>query len=338
MIPEEQLQEIRDYLEKAENPLFFFDDDPDGLASYLVLKKKYDKGHGICVKASPHEESIYTRKREEYHPDLVIILDRAIISQELINSMHVPLIWLDHHEPLDRKGVHYYNPLLHKPKDNNPTSYWTYKVVNDFEWIAMVGMISDWYVPNFASSFKYKELFDNQTTPGEILFESRFGMLAKVFHFMLKSTTSEVNEAIVTLAKIEDPYEILNQSTPKGKFIYKKYEKINKIYEELLQQALQEVGKEDIFLFICPPAKISLSRVLSTELGYRIKKKLVIVARESEGCYKISLRSKVIKVLPLLKKALLGINGYGGGHEYACGANVKKEDFNTFLNNLKNEM
>ena len=39
MLTDAQIQEIRGFLEKAENPLFLFDDDPDGLTSYLLLKK-----------------------------------------------------------------------------------------------------------------------------------------------------------------------------------------------------------------------------------------------------------------------------------------------------------
>ncbi len=39
-----------------------------------------------------------------------------------------------------------------------------------------------------------------------------------------------------------------------------------------------------------------------------------------------------------LEKALAGVEGYGGGHEQACGAVVKKEDFEQFISNLKDEL
>ena len=41
MLSTEQINEIRKALEEATNPLFFFDDDQDGIASYLLLKRKY---------------------------------------------------------------------------------------------------------------------------------------------------------------------------------------------------------------------------------------------------------------------------------------------------------
>ena len=51
---------------------------------------------------------------------------------------------------------------------------------------------------------------------------------------------------------------------------------------------------------------------------------------------KCSIRGK--DVLTLLQKSLVGINGSGGGHPDACGAVIKEEDWERFLENLKEEM
>ena len=40
-------KEIRDLVQSSENPLFFFDDDEDGLCSFLLLWKHIKKGKGI---------------------------------------------------------------------------------------------------------------------------------------------------------------------------------------------------------------------------------------------------------------------------------------------------
>ena len=37
MLTKKQIEEIRTFAEKAENPLFFYDDDPDGLCSFLIF-------------------------------------------------------------------------------------------------------------------------------------------------------------------------------------------------------------------------------------------------------------------------------------------------------------
>jgi len=44
------------------------------------------------------------------------------------------------------------------------------------------------------------------------------------------------------------------------------------------------------------------------------------------------------KLLEGLTRALIGIEGYGGGHEHACGAAIKKHDFKRFVENLRREL
>ncbi len=50
---------------------------------------------------------------------------------------------------------------------------------------------------------------------------------------------------------------------------------------------------------------------------------------------RFSLRSTKTIINKILPKALNGLDGYGGGHEHACGGSVKKKDFTTFISNLK---
>ena len=47
MITESELQEIRKMFTEAKRPLFIFDDDQDGLCSFLLLWKWQQKGKGI---------------------------------------------------------------------------------------------------------------------------------------------------------------------------------------------------------------------------------------------------------------------------------------------------
>jgi len=66
--------------------------------------------------------------------------------------------------------------------------------------------------------------------------------------------------------------------------------------------------------------------------------KIVIVGREKSGEVRLSLRSMKKVLPPIIEKALVGVEGYGGGHEYACGANVKKEDFKRFIENIREQI
>ena len=338
MLTDQQIQEIREHLEKSKNPLFFFDDDPDGLVAFLLLKKKVKRGKGGCVKASPMSESIYLTKIRENKPDRVFILDRPVLNQELIDKIKVPIVWIDHHTPLQRENVNYFNPMKGDKPDNRPTSYWCYRVVLENLWVALIGIIGDWYVPEFMDKFEYKELIEGADNPPDILFKSRFGILVKVYSFVLKGQTSDVKKSIKILSEIESPYEILDQTTERGKFIWKRFEKINKEYENLLNKAFEIPVEDSLYLFKYPSTKMSFTGALANELLCKVDAKLIIIAREKGEDVRLSLRSSKVKVLPMLRKALEGIDGYGGGHEYACGSSVKRHDFERFIDNLKNEL
>jgi len=339
MISNKEIMEIRKFLKKSVNPLFFFDDDPDGLTSYLLLKKKYKKGKGVCIKGSHANESIFLRKVEEHNPDLMVILDRPPFSKDLIDSIHVPIIFIDHHEPVKRKGIHYYNPMLKGKKDNRPTSYWAWKIVNENAWLAVVGIIGDWHVPdkNVLKDFKFKDMIKGGNSPQELIYDTPYGKLVKIFSFALKGSTTSTKECINAMLKIKSPLEILGQKSNAGKLIYEKFQKHNKEYEELLNEALSCKEKGDVFVFTYAEKRNSYTSDLSNELLYKIKNDVLILGRVKGGKVKMSLRSKKKSILPVLKKALLQIEGYGGGHAKACGASVKVKDFTKFVNIIKKE-
>lgn len=338
MLATEQLQQIRQTLEQAKNPLFFFDDDTDGLVSFLLLCRKYKKGHGVPVKAPQTEENLYLRKIQEYDPDLVVVLDRPVLPQTLLDQIHVPVVWIDHHEPLARQGVQYYNPMVLTKGDNRPTSYWCYQVVRQDLWIALVGIISDWYVPEFVEEFEGKELLGGAKTPEDILFETDFGRLIKVFNFVLKGRMSDVKKHIAALMSMESHREILQQTTARGKFVYRHFEKINEAYEKILQQALKGKGKDGVFVFTYPSMQHSFTGTISNELLHRRKEKVLIIAREKEGEVRVSIRGKNTVILPFVKKALEETGGSGGGHAMACGASMKKEKFPLFVEAMREQV
>ncbi len=339
MFTEKELQEIRDFMKKAENPLIMFDDDPDGLCSYLLMKPHLTNSKGVVIKSSPKLDIAYLRKIEEYHPDYTFVLDKPLISQEFIDKAKTKIIWIDHHPPVSRQNIYYYNPLL-KNKTTPPASYLCYKITKENLWIAMIGSIADWYIPKEFEEFskEYKDLFDNKTDIEDILFETEFGKLIKIFSFILKGKMDEVKDSINSISKIKSPYEILNQSSPAGKYLYKRYERINKKYEALLEKALDQKQEGKIFIFIYPSTAMSFTADLGNELMHLFPDKIIIVGREKSGNIKMSLRSKEIDLPLLIQKALHDIEGYGGGHKNAAGGSVKNRDFHRFIENIKKEL
>ena len=346
MLGKKEVSQLREELRLCKRPMFFFHDDPDGLASFILLYKFVGEGKGLPVKAVPRiTKEIYARKVEEYGADKVFILDIAAVDQDFIDAVKVPVIWLDHHAPLVREHVLYFNPRLTK-KVNIPVAYLCWQVVCEERphdmWAALVGCIGDWYLPEFTQIFSktHLDLLPLHTrSVGEALFESQLGTLVKVFSFNLKGAMSEVIKSIKIFTRIESPYEILGKQTARGKFVYKKFEKVNVVYQKLLSSALKQKAKDRLFVFTYQEDKLSLTKDLANELLYILKDKVVILGREKADEVRCSLRAPAkIRLLKALEKALVGIEGYGGGHEQACGAAIKKHDFKQFLKNLEKEL
>lgn len=342
MITEHQILEE---LQTCKKPLFFFHDDADGLCSFLLLYRLSNEGKGIVVKASDGVNETFVHKVEEYNPDKIFITDLAIVSPEFLRRVKVPVIWIDHHplsEDLEYDKAKFYNPRLKDPALNIPATKLCYDIVKQDLWIAGIGVIGDWVlIPEFMDELRKnhpKLLSEEIKNPGDALFSSEFGKLAKIFTFILQGKTSDINKCVKVLTRIKTPEEILEQTTPQGKFIYKKYEKMAKPYEELLARAIKHATK-DKFLVFSYTLDISFTGELANELLYKYPDKIIIISREKSGWMRCSLRSpKDINVSKLLQLSLAGIEGKGGGHEHACGASVKKEQWQTFLENMKENL
>ncbi len=339
MLTRKEVKTIQNELINCKRPMYLFHDDPDGLASFLLLYRLKKEGKGITIKSKPKITMQFVKNVEGYDADKVFVLDIAEMEQEFADALKIPIIWIDHHPVQEIEGVKYFNPQ--KRKVNVPVSSLCWQVVQKERpedlWIAGIGVISDWYMPTFGPILKDSGLINNLDVK-DALFNSQIGTLVKVFSFNLKGTTSEVNKALKILTRIGSPYEILNKETSQGKFLWKKYEKVKKIYDALLKESLKNKNKSAIHLFVYQDDKLSLTKDIANELLYKLKK-VIIIGREKDDELRCSIRApENINVQKALEKALVGIEGYGGGHKHACGAAIKKQDFKQFIENLKKEL
>ena len=335
-----QIRQIRGHLDNCKKPLFFFDDDQDGLCAFLQLYRCKREGKGIIVRMTPRIDAAFAEKVAEYAPDKVFILDIADVEQDFLDEVKAPVVWIDHHGPFERHNVKYFNPRISRLEDNHPTSYMCYQIAHQDMWIAAVGCIADWFIPPFIKEFEsnFPDLIGKQyKAPGDILYNTKLGCLIRAFSFILKGKTSEVMKCIHILTRIQSPYEILNQETAQGKFIYKKYEHVSKLYEPLIKEVLDAVKKTNskFVFFVYKDDKTSFTSDLANEAIYRHPDKAVLIGREKNEEMKCSIRSSKIILPPLIEKALIGLNGYGGGHEHACGLNIKKEHFEEFVRRIR---
>ena len=338
---------IKQRLDSCKNPLFFFHDDTDGLCSFLQLYKYKKEGHWVIVKARPKIDEQFLRKVEEYDPDTIFVLDVAEIDQEFIDKAKRPIVWIDHHEPVDRDSIIYCNPRLFSPSQNIPTTLLCYNVLKDepiaeeILWIAMVGSVADWHMPEWKNDFcsRYSTLLDrNVTRPEVALFDQPMGKLARILNFLTKGAMKDVKKSILALLKIKEPSELLESTTETGAFLMRRYSLIAKEYDALWKEVQKAKTKDQLLLFTYTENRTSFTGEAATEAIYRYPEKIVFICREKSGEMRCSLRSATKQILPVLKKALVGIQGYGGGHEYACGVGIKKEDFARFVENLKEQL
>lgn len=337
----EEIEYIRKEFNESVNPLILFDDDPDGLSSFLLFYRSKKEGHGIIIKSTPELGVEFAKKVDEYNPDLILILDKPLVSQDFIDACKgKKIIWLDHHAPQTKKGVKYFNPRIHNDKDNRPTSYWAYRIIQNDLWIAMSGIVGDWALPvDVEQEFKeqYPELLPADIVKAEdALFNSKVGKLSRIFSFLLKGRTNDVSKAIKIMTRIDLPEELLLQTTSKGKLLYKKYKEMEDEYQKLLSSI--NTTDQNLVLFKYEESKISFTADLSNELLYKFPERMIIIGREKGDEVKLSFRSTKLTLPPILEKALVGINGYAGGHAHACGGCIKKVDFDKFLEQLKKEI
>jgi single-stranded DNA-specific DHH superfamily exonuclease len=352
MLTEKEIKQLRDELVTAKHPIFFFHDDPDGLASFLLLYRMANEGKGVVVKASPRlAGNIFASKVDEYGADKVFVLDLATVEQEFIDAVKVPVVWIDHHAPLQRENVRYFNPKTRG--EGTPVAYLCWQISQEQNpqdlWIAMAGCIGDWFMPDSKIVEKFREQYPELLPAGikkaeDALFapDSKLGLLVKILSFNLKGSTGDTLKAIKILTRVENPNEILNQESPRGKLIFKNYENVNYDYENLKAMALKAEAKskkDRLLMFTYAEDRLSLTKDLANELLYMFPEKVILLGREKSGEMRCSLRSGTkINLLEGLTKALVGIEGYGGGHEHACGAAIKKHDFERFVENLRKEL
>ncbi len=339
MISQEQLREIKNQLESSQNPLFFFDNDVDGLCAFLILRRAIGRGRGVAIKSFPDLKKQYLKKVEELNPDAIFILDKAEISPEFVEAVEqkgIPVTWIDHHEtktPKETiKKTFYYNSL---PKAE-PTTYIAQQVFNRQTdiWLATIGCIGDVYMPDFAKKFTEQnpELLPQKISAFNALYSTEIGKIIRMLNFGLMDTITNVVTLIKYLFKANGPYDILeeNQYT---KHFHKRYAELNKFYNKQIEKAEKMFDGESTVLLFSYSGNTSMSSEIANRLYFNHKDKLIVVIFKRQEKANISIRGK--DALKITKQAIKNIkDATGGGHEKATGAMVLIDDIEKFKANI----
>jgi single-stranded DNA-specific DHH superfamily exonuclease len=344
MLNEKQLSEIREYLENCRNPIFFFDNDPDGLCSYLLLRRFCGKGKGVIVKSSASVNKQYFAMVDRFNSDCIFVLDKPLIDKDFIEeakTRNLPLIHIDHH-PIEEKKEqieHFFNPRL-VSKTNEPVSDICYRVTRRKEdlWIACAGCISDAFLPDFISdlekrnpeliSKKYKTAFD-------ILYKTELGKIITLMSFALRDAQKNVDSFIRFLIEVVNPSDLFEENDKTRSFL-KKYDETREKYSKFLEKAKAEIHGD--ILFFSYSGDVGLNRDMANELMYLFPEKVISIVFLKNGKANISLRWTAGNIRKIALDAIKGIeNALGGGHENALGVQMLAEDVPKFKENLSSE-
>jgi single-stranded DNA-specific DHH superfamily exonuclease len=343
MLTQEQIKEIREHLENAKNPIFLFDNDPDGLCSFLLLRRWLGRGYWSVIKTPGVVTRNAFNKVEEFSSDSIFILDKPRIEQEFLDlakEKGIPVIQIDHHPLEDPKAEIYFNPLTIS-KTSEPVSDLCYRVANRKEdlWIACIGAVSDCNLPDFIDELKKKnpELLDyNYKTAFDILYNTQLGKLSMILSFGMRDTTSRVSLMIKYLLNCSDVHDLLEENS-KNKSFLSKASKLEEKYKRLFEKAEKEI--EEKILFFSYSGEMGLNRDLSNELMYKHPEKVIVVAFSFGNRCNISLRWQEGDIRAPTLEAIKTIEGAtGGGHVHAPGVQMKADQFPMFKENLIKEL
>ena len=331
MLTQEQLNQIRENLEASQNPLFFFDNDVDGLMSFLILRRAIGRGKGVAIKSFPDLKEQYVRKVEELNPDAIFILDKAELSKEFADAIEqkgIPMTWIDHHETKTPKEIIEKTSYFNSHPSSEPTTYIAQKIFNRQQdlWLAVIGCIGDVYMPDFAEKFseEYPELLPKGIEPFDALHSSEIGKMVRMLNFGLMDTITNVVTLIKYLFKANSPADLLeeNQYT---KQLHKRYSQLNEFYTKQVAKAESKFYPESPVLFYTYSGNTSMSAEISNKLYHKHKDKLIIVAFIRPEKVNVSIRGE--KALETTKKLIANVE--------ATGAMIPIDDFETFKENIK---
>lgn len=343
MLTQEQILEIREHLENARNPVFFFDNDPDGLCSFLLLQRFIGKGRGVAIKSYPLLDETYFKRVEELNADYIFILDKTGAEQGFIDKAKekaIPLVCIDHHN-MPKPDIEFFYSSFYSGEKSEPTSYLCYRVSGRKEdmWIAAIGCISDGYIPDFFGDFekKYPDLIDsNYETAFDVRYKTRFGKILSLVGFAMKDKTSNVVAMMKYMMKVSNPNDLLEEDN-KNHQLHRRFKEIDEKYQRLIKKAKGAVGEGEVIYFTYS-GDISLSQYISDELLYFHPEKIILIVYTRGNLSNVSLRWKKDIRTPLVK-VISDIEGAtGGGHEHASGARIPADRLEEFKKKLLKEI
>lgn len=344
MFSTKQVSELKDHLERAQNPVFLYDNDGDGFCSFMLLKRYLGRGKGIAVRSHPDIDVGYAAKAKLLGADYLFVLDRPFLGDKFlaeISELGIQLVWIDHHDVLIESNlpdwVHVFNPARGHGT-SEPVTALVYSLTKRKEdsWIAVAGCISDNHLPSFYKTFEkeYPDLSADVKIPFDVYYKTGIGRIARAISFGLKDSITHVVYMQNFFAEAVSPQDVFSELETVSSFA-KKYKETNKKYVELLETAKEQTRGKLVFFEY--GGTMSISADLANELSYLYPGKYIGVAYINGLTTNVSLRGKNIR--SIFERVIVKMeNVSGGGHPDAIGARIRATDLDTFKKLLEEEI
>lgn len=365
-----KLSQIRDKIKSAKKPLMLFDADADGSTSYLQLKNVFSNICGFPFNKDLDKQQKLLEFIDFNYDLVIIFDIPYLHDEFLDLLSKVDIIWVDHHptndiEQIKKYNIMHFNPLDYNKEDNRPACFWSYKIADSLDnlWLVSLGSVSDFFLLdvivdfyNFDKSrfnilFKITEQrremlfkfildynFNNENTRQiredwiqELTYSCGVSEMKNFFDFICRlDNTQDILKAFRLIEKLDLIGLKTEISAGKG-FIFEDYCEMITKYKKILKKALDKGEKK--FYFYEYSGKISFAKTLSEEIKFRFKNTSVVgicFKKIGGNIHTGSFRSHNFLVNDLLERATKGLDGRGGGHNFAAGCVISNKDYEIF--------
>ena len=329
-------------IKPKEKVFMVYHTDSDGISAASILlralkKKGVKKIETACPNGSPEINEDMQAKIIEYDPDVLIVVDMGNESARFLKKMaeERKVGVFGHHrffgEDFGQATV--VNPLLfHAPENLNPSaSYLVYRVTDGPAWLTAVGSIGD------RGDGKISELIEQVKDEYELTLE-QLKELSATLDSAEAYKDGKAPLALEALQECEAPKDLLKPSSKSAKLL-KKYR--TEIKTEIERLKIEHTKKAEIFsrlVIYQVESKFGLKGNIANYLQEEYPNKVILVWSDRERI-RLSLRTQSpIDVASLVKKHLKDLDGKGGGHKPAAGAEIAKPDFPKLLERIKEDL
>ncbi len=315
-------------------PIILFDDDPDGIISYVLFRRKALFAQPRLVRGTPILEKRLVQ-RIPSDVDLTIILDKPGVEEDLARLLPEPVVWIDHHPPATQTLGVYVNPT-HAMGLHATTSLLVHMLFPDTPaWLALVGSIADHAYPErLVERMKqdYPFLFEGwDGTLVSLKFDTPLARIIRLVSFSVKGDVRNAYAMLRALVSVQRPEDILVARSGMMGEVWEKYERMEKAYLEQLRDAYahaRDLGR--VLAYTYTREGMSFTVDLANELAARTGK-IIIVGRPYNGQVLFSIRSSREPIVSAVQQAALLAGGTGGGHTHACGARIPEDQAEFFI-------